>query len=152
MRIGVDANLLLRVAQVVSPQHQTARAAIIRLKDENHELCAVPQVFYEYWAVATRPVGENGLTIPIEDVAELIDNLLLDFTLLEDGPQIFPRWLELVKNHAARGKPSHDARIAAALISHGVTHLLTFNGSDFTRFQGITVVSPEDVVAGKLPE
>ncbi len=149
MRIGVDANLLLRVAQVVSPQHKTARAAIIRLKDENHELCAVPQVFYEYWAVATRPVGENGLILPIEVVAELIDNLLLDFTLLEDQPQVFPRWLDMVKNHAARGKPSHDARIAAAMLCHGVTHLLTFNGSDFARFQEIALISPEDVVAGK---
>lgn len=149
MRIGVDANLLLRVAQVVSPQHQTARAAIIRLKDENHELCVVPQVVYEYWAVATRPIGENGLILPVEVVAELTENLLLDFTLLEDGPQIFPRWFERVKNHAVRGKTSHDARIATALLCHGVTHLMTFNGSDFARFQEVTLISPEDVVAGK---
>ena len=32
-----------------------------------------------------------------------------------------------------------------AMLVHGLTHLLTFNVDDFRRFEGITVVHPQDV-------
>jgi len=31
------------------------------------------------------------------------------------------------------------------LLSHGVTHLLTFNTDDFKRYSGISVISPSQV-------
>jgi hypothetical protein len=40
------------------------------------------------------------------------------------------------------GVQVHDARIAAAMRVHGVTHLLTLNTGDFTRYPGITAVHP----------
>ncbi len=44
------------------------------------------------------------------------------------------------------GKKAHDTRILAAMRIHNVSHLLTFNGDDFKRFQGIiTVTEPKDL-------
>ena len=43
------------------------------------------------------------------------------------------------------GARTHDARLAAALRVHGVTHILTFNVSDFKRFAGLTAVHPTEV-------
>ena len=34
--------------------------------------------------------------------------------------------------------------------THGMTHLLTFNGKDFARFPGVTVLDPALVAAGGL--
>jgi len=39
-----------------------------------------------------------------------------------------------------------DARLAAAMNVHDVRHILTLNPSDFSRFDGVTVLHP-----AKLP-
>jgi predicted nucleic acid-binding protein len=39
----------------------------------------------------------------------------------------------------------HDARIVAAMLSHRVTHLLTFNTADFKRYTEITTINPREV-------
>lgn len=49
--------------------------------------------------------------------------------------------------HAVSGKNAHDARLVAAMLAHGLTHLLTFNDADFQRFTGITTVTPAAVLA-----
>jgi predicted nucleic acid-binding protein len=43
------------------------------------------------------------------------------------------------------GKQVHDARLAAFLNTHGITHLLTFNTNDFKNY-GITAVSPDEIL------
>ncbi len=43
------------------------------------------------------------------------------------------------------GKQVHDARLVAAMITHHITHLLTFNIDDFKRFSAIVVVHPRSV-------
>lgn len=37
------------------------------------------------------------------------------------------------------------------MIVHGVSHLLTFNDSDFIRYLTVTAVTPAAVVAGTAP-
>jgi hypothetical protein len=44
------------------------------------------------------------------------------------------------------GKRTHDIRMIATMITHDITHLLTFNPSDFAIASAITIVHPEDVV------
>lgn len=66
MKILADANLLLRSAQPEHPQHEVARNALSQLHSHGHELVIVPQVIYEFWVVATRPVEVNGLGFPAE--------------------------------------------------------------------------------------
>jgi hypothetical protein len=43
------------------------------------------------------------------------------------------------------GKRTHDVRIIAAMIANGITHLLTFNPSDFIGISDITIVHPQDL-------
>jgi hypothetical protein len=49
------------------------------------------------------------------------------------------------------GKPAHDARIAAAMAVHGITHILAFNTVDFSRYHAVAAINPSAVVAGTLP-
>jgi predicted nucleic acid-binding protein len=67
------------------------------------------------------------------------------FSLRPDNPEVYHEWKNLVSQHKAMGKPSHDARIAAAMKVHAVTHLLTFNTDDFKRFTDVISVNPFDV-------
>jgi hypothetical protein len=48
--------------------------------------------------------------------------------------------------HGVTGKKAHDTRLVAAMMVHGVTHLLTFNIEDFKQYSNITLVHPEDVI------
>jgi predicted nucleic acid-binding protein len=61
MRILIDTNVLARIAHKNHAHTPIAHAALRRLWSDGHELRIVPQVLYEYWSVATRPVAENGL-------------------------------------------------------------------------------------------
>jgi predicted nucleic acid-binding protein len=63
-----------------------------------------------------------------------------------DTPQIFTEWESLVIKYQVMGKQVHDARLAAAMVAHNITHLLTFNVDDFKRFSDIVVVDPRSIV------
>ena len=52
-------------------------------------------------------------------------------------------------SRAVTGKQVHDARLVAARNVHGVSHLLTFDGSHFGRLSsygpGVVIVDPASV-------
>jgi hypothetical protein len=115
MRFLFDTNVLLRSAELAHAHFQVSIDAIDVLRSRGHELILVPQILYEYWSVATRPVANNGLGLsPAEAAAELTALRRL-FRLLKDERGIYSAWNELVVAHAVRGKQAHDARLAAAL-------------------------------------
>ena len=66
------------------------------------------------------------------------------FPLLPGTPAIFPVWESLVIQNQVSGKPAHDARLVAALQVHGLTTILTFDKTGFSRYAGIEVVDPAD--------
>jgi predicted nucleic acid-binding protein len=68
------------------------------------------------------------------------------FVLLSETPAIYPAWERLVIDHQVVGKPAHDARLVAAMRVHGLTAILTFDKSGFSRYAGIDVVHPADIV------
>ncbi len=148
MRIVTDTNILLRLAEETHPHHRQADAALYALRSRGDEPCVVPQVIYEYWSVCTRPVAsKNGLGMTVTDTAFKVRRLQQLFPFYRDERAIFDRWEELVTRHEVKGKNAHDARIVAAMLHHHLTHLLTFNHSDFRRFTEITVLSPSEVAA-----
>lgn len=67
------------------------------------------------------------------------------FVLLPETSAIYLAWEAIVTQHAVSGKPSHDARLVAAMQVHGLTAILTFDQTGFSRFPGIEVVHPADV-------
>lgn len=72
------------------------------------------------------------------------------FRMLRDERAIYEPWLELVGKFHVLGKQAHDARLAAAMLRHGVTHLLTGNPNDFRRFPSITLIDPANPQAANL--
>lgn len=141
----VDTNVLLRSVQPLHPMHKDAVAATLTLKGRGEKLCIIPQNLIEFWAVATRPVSANGLELSVADAAKELKRLKRFFTFRRDAPAIYTKWEKLVVQHQVTGKPSHDARLVAAMLTHKLTHILIFNTVDFKRFSGITAVDPASV-------
>lgn len=148
MRVLIDTNVLLRFFDAASPQQESAKTATRLGVEHGWDLCVAPQTIYEFWVVAAQPFGppQNGLGYSTEEAASFVDGLLETMRLLDDPPDLFDRWRTLVETHGVKGKPAHDARIVAAMQGHGVTHLLTFNVRDFTRYDQLTVLDPVVVI------
>jgi predicted nucleic acid-binding protein len=147
MRTLLDTNILTRCVQPAHPLCQPAVDALTLLRQQGDDLCLVPQNFYEFWVVATRPVAVNGLGMSAAQAQAEVARVKQLFTVLDETPAVFARWEQLVVQYQVMGKNAHDARLVAAMLVHGVPLLLTFNVSDFQRYQGITVVSPQDVLS-----
>ena len=71
------------------------------------------------------------------------------FHLLRDERGVYALWEILVSSLGVKGKQAHDARLAAAMQWHNITHLLTFNTADFERYSFVTAFSPIDLASGK---
>jgi predicted nucleic acid-binding protein len=145
MRVLLDSNILLRLSQPDHPHHGLALVSLDLLRHRGSSLHIVPQNLYEYWVVATRSKAENGLGFSPEQATKELSQIRELFALLRDERTIYAHWQQLVSQHAVRGKQAHDARLVAAMQRHGLTHLLTFNASDFERYPAIHVINPNDV-------
>ncbi len=143
----VDTNVLLRITRNVDPLHQIAQNAVGKLEVEGHELRTTSQNYAEFWNVSTRPTNQNGFGRTPLETNDILSQLEQVFTLLPASTEIYPKWRQLVVRHKVLGAKVHDTRLVAAMIFHGVKHILTFNTSDFTRYisEGITAVNPTEV-------
>ncbi len=144
----LDTNVLLRIAQRNHPMNREARDSVRMLLRRKETIQVIPQVMFEFWVVATRPVMNNGLGMTPDVVKRKLEKAEWFFDLLPDSAAIYREWLRIVQTYSVAGVAAHDARIVAAMKVHGVTHLLTFNAGDFKRFSTteITVVTPAEVL------
>jgi len=144
----IDTNLLVRLAQPQHPLNPVARAALDILRDRGEDMCVTPQNFIEFWGVATRPVQSlNGLGMTPEQAHSEVTRLEGFFRLLPDLSTIYTTWRNLVVDAHVSGRQVHDARLVAVMLTHEVSHLLTFNTADFIRYPAIIVVHPQDLVS-----
>jgi predicted nucleic acid-binding protein len=123
----------------------SATTAISILLKRGEELYITPQNLIEFWNVCTRPKNKNGLGYSITETREEVAKLKTMFPLLLDTSAIYPEWERLVSTYEVKGVNVHDARLVAAMLIHGLTHILTFNIDDFRRYVEITSVNPGDI-------
>lgn len=88
----------------------------------------------------TLPLMESGQSA--EQAGAVVDKILSNLPLLRDERGIFQLWQTLVTTTSVQGKTAHDARLVAAMVRPGVSHLLTFNHADFRRFRAVTAIAP----------
>lgn len=140
-----DTNILLRFLEPGTLLCQQAEQAIRILRSAGETVYITPQNIIEFWNGATRPAEVNGFGLSPLQAEEEVRQLEALFPLLPDTPAIYSEWRRLVALHQVKGVQVHDTRLAAVMLTHGVSHLLTFNVRDFGRFGGLTVVHPADV-------
>lgn len=141
----VDTNILLRSCQLLHPMYPVAVGAVSNLLKQGNKLYIAPQNIVEFWNVSTRPLDKNGLGMTVEKTAAEVTRLEAILPLLPNVPEIHQQWRKLVTDYDVKGVNVHDARLVAACIIHGLTHILTFNDRDFKRYKEITVVHPDTV-------
>lgn len=133
----LDTNVLVRLANTVDALYPVAAHAVAELHRRGEVLHVTPQNLTEFRNVATRPKSANGLGLSIAITEAKAAITEASFPLLPETPDIFPAWKAIVTAVGVIGKQVHDARLLAVCHVHGISHLLTFNVSHFTRMAGV---------------
>ena len=141
----VDTNILLPVARRSDPQHRTVDSALARLAEQGTVFHYTFQNIAELWNVMTRPVTNNGLGLSPAETDREVRAIEAGMILLADSALVYQEWRKIVAKHNVSGVRVHDARLAAAMYVHGVSHILTLNVADFSRFEGLTAFHPDGV-------
>ena len=104
MRILADTNILVRLTEVGSIDHGAAADAKRHLDRLGHDVCIVPQVIYEFWSVATRPIENNGLAMSVQETQQTISEFRRAFRLLRDERTVYERWERIVIDYNVKAK------------------------------------------------
>jgi predicted nucleic acid-binding protein len=142
MSVLVDTNILLRSAQPTHPLCSVATHSISTLLKQKETVFFCPQNIAEFWNVATRPAGVNGLGFSHTEVLNEIQSIEDLLTLLPDSPGIYAEWKRLVSDHKVMGIKVFDARLVSVANIYGVGSILTFNATDFRRYGSIAILEP----------
>ena len=141
----VDTNILLRMTRRSDPQHEQVDTALSRLAGAGAVLHYTSQNIAELWNAMTRPLARNGLGLTVGEADREVRAIEAGMSLLPDSQAVYREWRRIVVQYGVSGVQVHDARLAAAMYTHHVAHILTLNVTDFSRFAGLTAVHPNSV-------
>ncbi len=132
----VDTNVLVNARAVGAPHHDDASGILESVLRGPEPIRISRQVIREYLAVVTRPQNWSAPLTPDEALYD-VNQMLNTYEVLEDGPAVTERLLELLEEIPAGGRQIHDANIVATMLTHGERRLLTFNTADFRRYEDL---------------
>jgi predicted nucleic acid-binding protein len=141
----VDTNVLLRIPKLSDPNHLAVDSALAKLATQGTTLYYTHQNIAELWNTMTRPLSRNGFGLTVQDTDREVALIESGMELLPDSADVYREWRRIVVQYGVSGVQVHDARLAAAMYAHGLSYILTLNGSDFSRFQGLTAIHPATV-------
>lgn len=152
MLILADSGILLRLFDPVDSLHATVDAAVRAFRARGDKLVYSLQNAAEFWNVCTRPAtARGGLGLDLVETQYRLGMIEMGFTLIAEPPGLYRIWRQLVVAHSVQGKQVHDARLVALMKTHGITHVLTLNGGDFTRYPGIVAIDPASIAVPPIP-
>ena len=93
----------------------------------------------------TRPVARNGFGLTVAEAEREVRVIEAGMSLLPDSEAVYREWRRIVVQYSISGVQVHDARLAAAMYVHRVSHILTLNVTDFGRFSGLTALHPNSI-------
>ena len=148
----LDTNILSRLTERHSRQHQAAANAVRILITRGDLLFITPQNFGEFWSLATRPTTKNGMGLTVASAAEFANHKSI-FRMLPDDAATFAQWERLVTTYHVIGPDVYDARLAAIALVYDVPNILTFNVKHFRRFEpeGLKIIAPTSITTIQSP-
>lgn len=135
---------MIRWVQPEGAEFGVVYRAIRCLEKTDDVPCYTSQNLGEFWNVLTRPLKYNGYGLSLEAADLRANEVEAEFRLLPDSLAVHHEWRRLLVDYRVSGVQVHDARLVAAMHSHSVKRILTFNTKDFVRFDEIEAVHPAD--------
>jgi predicted nucleic acid-binding protein len=145
MVLLVDTGVLLRLLNRADPLHQSVRKCLRTLKARGDEFAVAPQIMAQFWNVSTRPASaRGGYGLSVAETQHHLNVVERVCDVIPDSLSLYPVWKDLVVLNAVTGVQVHDARLVAWMKTQAISHIITFNVTDFARYGGIVAKSPVD--------
>jgi toxin-antitoxin system PIN domain toxin len=139
----VDTNVLIYAFDPGFEHHEPCRRLFDDAKPGKSELCFVPQVLIEFYAVVTNPRRVHTPRSGDEALGAIRFLLALPGTVLLPNPaDLVERWIGLLERHPVTGRRVFDVQLVAAMLGNNIQTLYTFNTSDFEAFDECDAVTP----------
>src|SRR5271163_1467504 len=103
----VDTNVLLRLAQPDSPEHEIIRHCTDRLWAQGAELFFTSQNLAEFWNVCTRPAERNGFGFSVSEADERASMIEARLSLAPDSEATHREWRRIVVTAGVSGVQVH---------------------------------------------
>ncbi len=144
MRLGLDTNVLIYAHVPAFPRHEGVRAYLqAELRRLETVLVVTPMILHEFVHIVTDARRFEPPLAMSEALA--VARLYLGRTNVECVPVDEDSCLlmiELLDRHQLGRNRIADTLLAATLLTHGVTDLVTCNKEDFRHFEDLHVVDP----------
>jgi predicted nucleic acid-binding protein len=139
----LDTGVLLRAFDASSAEYRPIRQAIRTLWARDERLVVTMQNIAEFWNVSTRPLDKNGFGLSTERTEKRVAIIEQICDVLTESDVWFRIWKSLLTAHGVMGVAVHDARLVSVMLANGISNVLTLNERDFSRYDGILVLTPE---------
>jgi predicted nucleic acid-binding protein len=141
-----DTNIVIRRVVTGDPQYPIISASLTLLDQQGEMVYITAQNLVEFQALATRPITANGWGMTTAQASAEARKIEAIFPLLPETPAIYPLWRNLIDTYNVIGRQVYDARLAAVMLAHGISHILTLDPTGFRRYGAIiTVIEPQNV-------
>ncbi len=137
----VDTNVLLEATDAGRPLHDRAIELFRVAPARGADLLLATQNLREYLVVATRPVANNGLEMPMPDALENLCRFRRRAAVVGESLPASERFLRWAAQFELSGKRLHDLQILATSVAAGMDGLITANPRDFPDTGEIKVIS-----------
>ena len=139
----IDTNILVHAYVLLEARKQTAAQALVLDLWKDGGGLTTMQNLCEFFHVATSKIKRP---MPADQAGRIVKEILSStkWHVLDRGVGTVVQAIELVILHRAS---FWDALIAACMLEHGVSTIVTENEQDFKRIPGITVTNPFKVHA-----
>ena len=140
--IALDTNVLVYAHRGEMPQHDVALRVVTDALAGSEPVGLCWPVLHEFVAIVTSPKVFRPPT-PAATALDQIEDWVSSprATLLHESGRHLSTLRDLMVGGRVVGRVTHDARIAAMCLDHGVSELLT-SDRDFTRFPTLRVRNP----------
>lgn len=140
----LDTNVLLTATDESRPQHAAAVGVLTAANRSGFHLGLSGQILREYLVVATRSPAQNGLGLKPAEALGNVAEFRRRALLYAETDAVADRLSRLVRDADLHGKRIHDANVAATLLTHGMSTLITENADDFAPFAEVSAIGVGD--------
>ena len=138
--IFLDTIVLLTATDESRQHHRYARRVITSHRRSGFNLGISGQIIREYLVVATRPQNVNGLGLDPAQALQNVEAFKRRLVFFGETEAVSNELRRIVSDFRLAGTRIHDANVAATMIIHGISKLVTENQGDFTAFSDLETI------------
>jgi len=140
--IAVDTNILVYAVHANSEWHKEADRCLTELAESGAPWAIPWPCIHEFLSIVTNPRIYKP-PMPLSDACAQVEAWMESpsFHLISESTGYWPRLRALLTAGKVMGGMTHDARIAALCLHHGVDKIWSAD-RDFSRFPGLKLDNP----------